>query len=669
MKISNVILGCCFFLVTFLVYHILLVLIPIAGGDYISFSTQNLSYWANYPFSGWDPKIDLGSSAIVFLGYGWFSFVFGNLGKLIGVSLVERLLWWIPFLLIGFFSSFFLARKILGKTPFAFFAPFLYLFNTYILLIIDGGQIAGIGIAYSIVPLFLLVALQQTNFMNMLLLGFTSSMLFLFDIRIWFIAFFSLGLYVLYTIISTRLFRLKKLSLYLLQMIIIPVIVTIFIHMQWFLPMVIVRQNPLKELGSAYTSLSAVKFFSFATFENAIGLLHPNWPDNIFGKVGFMKPEFLILPILAFLSLFFITKKLKEAKYLVFLLFLGIIGIFLAKGAQDPFGSIYLWLFGHVPGFGLFRDGTKWYLLIALSYSIAIPFTIEQIFSWIELQTTLKKLYLHYIFLVVIVLFLLFLVRQAFFGQLSGTFAPHPISQDYKNLSNYLFSQKQFSRVLWIPADQRFGFFSIDHPKVIATDFFRTTQEKSLQMLQKSSAESLLQEASIKYVIIPYDSEKEIFLKDRTYDEAVHQNAIKAVSSVPYLTKLSGFGRIAVFTLSTAKDHFFLENSTGVVNYTDKSPTEYIVRLENVKKGERLIFSETYNSLWIARRGETKIFPQLFDGKFNEYILPASGSYTITLRFDAQKWITLGVSISVASILFFLSLFFILWKRQLKMVQ
>ena len=33
---------------------------------------------------------------------------------------------------------------------------------------------------------------------------------------------------------------------------------------------------------------------------HALSLLHPNWPENLFGKVYFLQPEFLILPILAF---------------------------------------------------------------------------------------------------------------------------------------------------------------------------------------------------------------------------------------------------------------------------------------------------------------------------------------------------------------------------------
>ncbi|EKD86147.1 MAG: hypothetical protein ACD_37C00447G0001, partial [uncultured bacterium] len=116
---------------------------------------------------------------------------------------------------------------------------------------------------------------------------------------------------------------------------IIPFFITFLLNSYWIIPTLVLRINPLYDLGQIYTSFGAVKFFSFATLENTISLLHPNWPENLFGKVSFMKPEFLIIPILAYSSLLFIKNiETKIKKYIIFFAVLGLVGAFLAKGAN-----------------------------------------------------------------------------------------------------------------------------------------------------------------------------------------------------------------------------------------------------------------------------------------------------------------------------------------------
>jgi hypothetical protein len=160
-------------------------------------------------------------------------------------------------------------------------------------------------------------------------------------------------------------------------------VLTALLHSFWILPALLIHQNAFTQLGGVTPTIDSVTYFSFAKFENAISLLHPNWPENIFGKTYFMKPEFLILPLLAFMSIFFVKKE-KQNKLILYFILLGIFGAFLAKGSQDPFGNIYLWMFQHLPGFFLFRDSTKWYTLVAISYAILIPFSIRSVYKFLK---------------------------------------------------------------------------------------------------------------------------------------------------------------------------------------------------------------------------------------------------------------------------------------------
>ena len=151
----------------------------------------------------------------------------------------------------------------------------------------------------------------------------------------------------------------------------------------WVIPMAVMKNNPLESLGSAYTSIDALKFYSFADFSHALSLLHPNWPENLFGKTYFLQSEFVIIPLIAFASLLFIGQRADSKKQIVFFSILALIGAFLAKGAQEPFGSVYQWMFTHVPGFVMFRDPTKWYVLVALGYSVLVPITLEGVVDWV----------------------------------------------------------------------------------------------------------------------------------------------------------------------------------------------------------------------------------------------------------------------------------------------
>ena len=388
-------------------------------------------------------------------------------------------------------------------------------------MVIGGGQIPGVGMAYSILPFVIYAFLNVFEnlegkssikvFNYSLIASLFLSLQLLFDIRIAYVTLVAIFAYWIIKIVESKNFKYFLESFVFVFL--IPGLLFLLIHAFWIIPTIVSHQNPVEQLGSAYSSLDAVKFFSFAKLEDSISLLHPNWPENIFGKTGFLKPEFLILPLLAYSSLLFISK-IKEQKaktYILYFAILGLLGAFLAKGVNEPFGNIYLWMFDHLPGFIIFRDPTKWYALVALSYSILIPFSIWKIYEWIKSK---NKLYFQNLFLLFIVFCLLYLIRPALFGQLTGTFKSTQMPQDYVRLEKFLSPQNNFSRTLWIPTTQRFGYYSNSHPAIPAQNFYKTIDySQILKNLRMSEAQELFQEAGVKFVIVPYDSQGEIFIK------------------------------------------------------------------------------------------------------------------------------------------------------------
>jgi hypothetical protein len=414
----------------------------------------------------------------------------------------------------------------------------------------------------------------------------------------------------------------------------------------WVLPVLTLGSNPLDQLGEAYNTVDALKFFSFAKFENSLSLLHPNWPENIFGKTFFMRPEFLLIPLIAFSSLFFVKNK-KTSRTILFFTALSLLGAFLGKGSNEPFGFIYVWLFENLPGFVMFRDSTKWYLLTALSYCILIPFAVYNL-SMIFKQK-LKITWLKNFLLPLVFIYMLILIMPALKGEVKGLLRTTRLPEDYKKLEIFLSSQKDFFRILWVPEVQRFAYYSSYHPPISSKSLFKTQDNKKIISEIKKET-TMLSQSGVKYIIVPYDSHGEIFIKDRKYDKNQYINVVDELEKLKHLRRINRFGDIAVFELPQYKDRFWSPNSGVDIEYEYINPSNYKVSVRNAGK-DLLIFSEAYNKNWVIK-GEQ--FADRYSkpyGKFNSFELPRSGDYSLTIEYKSQRWVDLGLIVSGISLI------------------
>jgi len=440
-----------------------------------------MSLWLDYPFR-------LVLKLLSTIGLSWF--------------FIEKILWLSVFL-IAVYSSYHLAKYILQSRFFSWIASFIYVANTYFLLLFSGGQL-GVAFAYAFSPFVLFCFMESADTINpkikkVLTNGLCLALLIAFDLRLTCLL---LGVIVLYQIF-TKTFHFLKIGISLL--------VAALIHSFWILPTIVTRTGP-SVMGEDFTNPGMLKFLSVADFSHTISFLHPNWPENLFGKVYFLQAEFLIIPLVAFLSLLFIHRA-KNKKQIVFFALLALIGAFLAKGTQPPFGGIFLWCFQHIPGFIMFRDPTKFYLLIAIGYSILIPFTLSKIHK--------------YFVYVLFGIFWLITLRAVFTGEVRGNFRPIRLPDEYIQLKDKLITDGVPSRTLWIPQKENFAYYSDVHPIVTSTD-----------------AETI--DSSIKYIIVPADVNRRIFLNDYTYDSVMRNNIIEELSNKGFLRD-ERFYNLAVF--------------------------------------------------------------------------------------------------------------------------
>jgi hypothetical protein len=582
---------------------------------------------------------------------------------------IEKITWFWFFLFFVFFSPLYLFKTLHFSSLSKLFGLFIFIFNTYVLMVIGGGQM-GVAIGYSLMPLILALyikSITKKDTKNKIFLGLTCALSLAYDPRITYLSF---ALILFYTIFNHSNIRPKT----VIKTLFIILIITVGIHFYWIFPMLTIHSNFLLD---DYGTSRWLKFLSSGDFSHTLSLLQPNWPENIFGKTYFMRPEFIILPILAFSSLLFIDKpqvkkfnlsifsNFHEYKLVLFFVLLALTGSFLAKGVNPPFGWAYQWLFEHIPGMNMFRDPTKFYSFTALSYSILIPFFILKMASFLDsklISMKYQKLrssfnilpanltnYLKQTFLLLIICLLIFLIKPAVVGELNGTFKIRTIPDEYIKLKDFIRAQPQFFRTFWLPDRQRFGFYDNNHPLISAQSFFKMNDiEKIINALKQQDAKEKLSLSSVKYVIIPFDAEGEIFLTERKYDHGKRTLLEKEIEKIEWLRKKELFPNIAVFELVNHKDHFWLEpEDKGSVSARMVNPTKYSLNIETTNSNTNLIFSEAFDPLWILKVDSKKISSKKEYGLFNSFVLPEIGKINAVVEYLPQRYFNYGLIISI----------------------
>ncbi len=190
-------------------------------------------------------------------------------------------------------------------------------------------------------------------------------------------------------------------------------------------------------------------------------------------------------------------------------------------------------MFTHVPGFVMFRDPTKFYVCIAIGYSVLIPFVLQRIN---------KK-----ILPVLFVIFWIFTIRAVFLGGVRGNFRPLQLPQEYVQLKNLLTADPVPSRTLWIPQQEKFAFESDVHPLLYADQLFPAASMSAIMKLAGTQDfMSILEGAGVRYVVVPQDVERRLFLTDYRFDAGERRALIESLQHTR-LVQDSAFHSIAVF--------------------------------------------------------------------------------------------------------------------------
>lgn len=569
--------------------------------------------WVDYPFR-------LITFLLSKLGFSWF--------------FIDKFWWGLVFSL-AIYGSYQLGKRVGLSKRFSLISNIIYSTNTYILLLFDGGQI-GVALAYAFVPLVLsqildYLSVKKNKRSEVFKTGLLLSILVFLDLRIF---------YVFCTLLISviGILYVKKKIVIPKNFLLIPVIL-LGINLFWILPTVQYKDSLHSFVSETTSSGSELSFFSVADFSHALSLLHPNYPENLFGKVYFLKPEFLILPILAFII--FLWNDYPELS--IAFGFVALIGVFLSKGVQEPFGGIYQLLYKIVPGFFLFRDPTKWYVLSAVAYSILIPLSLRKIST---ISFFKKK---QSVLLVIFVLFWIFTLRAVFNGQVSGNIKPLHVTNDYDLLKNTLLADPNSGRTLWLPSIEKFGFASDIHPALSAQTLFNESSISGiLTILKKPETPEKIISADVTYVVVPQDIKKRIFLDDYNYTETLRSTLINQINTIQSFKKLTQFKDLAVYKISSGSSFFTINNQP--VMASPQAYDQWKLSLPATKKGDSLLVSFSYDPNWRLVVANTSVKPSINSKKMMEFTLPQGENENAALVYLPTSAAKKGATFSLITL-------------------
>jgi hypothetical protein len=438
----------------------------LTAGDWGYSSPDSLRDLLRAP-SAWDAAAAFGKPNETLTGVP-YQLAMGGLAALgAPYALVERLVFFLPFTVLPLLGMFWLAghftRSNVGRAT----AAAVYGLNTYILVV--GTNQLTVAMAYAIAPLAVgafLDALDQNRpsaVGKAILAGVALAGATAYEPRIGYLIAVALVVLTVAFLVASRAPRRALASLG------VAFGTTVALQLYWVLPVATGLLDPaVNEL------LPSDPFISFANGVHALALNHPFWTGDLPAVFVVQDPALplLGLPILAAAA--FLLADVRRDWRLVALGGLAIVGVFLVKGENAPFGGVYGWGFDNLPGFRLFRDMSKFNLYVALGYAVLIGIVVAEAAAKATAERPGRSRVLSVATLfgvqVLVLAALGFSAWPALAQRLGGTLESRSVPYGHLEFERMLSDDDRFGRVLWLPAPTRFATSTERHPVVPAAE-------------------------------------------------------------------------------------------------------------------------------------------------------------------------------------------------------
>ena len=606
------------------IYIVLLLVISFISHWYIFFDLKILNWgdWVYYfnsqfstifSFNIYYSSFNLGT--ISAFSNNWVFYLIGYFLGLFGLTwdVFTRIIFLIPIVFFTPLFSFLLFRKIFKNDLIAFFSACIYSFNTFFLKL----QLDWITHAFIwwVLPALFLSILNYLETKKNKYLIYNVLLVFLgfvYELRIMILVLVFLSLFqIIYLIFNNKPLKIRiKNNFYIL----ISFFLGVLGHAFWLIPL-----KFSNILGEVVNNTSASPFISFYDLLGVLTLHTYNWSQNLVLENFIKQPiEFrhFLIPLVALVGIINSRKLFKEKKdalYFIFFAIALIFFVFLGKQAFGPFKNFYNWAFYNIPLFNLYRESSKFFILIALSLAFFFGPGLFYVYKTIKKHSVKIAL-----FAVMIILFFssVFNLQHFIDQKIGGMTKGKMINDDYIKLEKILSADLDFYRILWMPVKARFGFYSDEHPFLNAIDLTKIFKDQVgfiifngswpvysqlLFPLQQNYSDQLLDDMAVKYVILPVVEKRfsqisatEIKTVNEIYEHyGEREYFINGLDKLSYLKKIDiGTDELVVYENDNYKPHFYvpqnivysngrLENLADIVNIGNYNVELGIYLIEN----------------------------------------------------------------------------------------
>ncbi|RZK77467.1 MAG: hypothetical protein EOO85_08765 [Pedobacter sp.] len=522
--------------------------------------------------------IDSGQAPTYFM-YGIFSKFFG-----LDFAYSERLVHMWPSVILAPIGAYVLVKYILKSKVGGVIGAIVYSSNTYFIMLQTGHLT--LAAAYAIVPFvmyFYIKSLHSYSIKFSVLTGLSLAVCGAYEPRAAYIVVIMMFLYALYNIaLNFKPFNTKKV-LKTMGLSVQPIAIFAILNLYWIWGISQVDN------GSGESILSRSLFGSeYFSLNAAMTLMHPYWNFN--EPIAFVVNQpplyFWFIPITAVLGLILSRKNIN----VLFFGILAIVGILLTKQSDAPFTGFYEWMFINIPGFSAFREASKFYFIISLSYAVLVAAFVDAVGLLVR-NLNLKSSHLRYLALVAPVVIIAIFIPNLITvmnHQIGTTFVERSVPQDYKLFNDIINKDDSYYRIFWMPKDSRWSLNTANHPRLDSTTLTSSSwkqftslgddaakYKQYVEPFMQSFSNELLDKSSIKYVVVPI---KDFNNNDNFFIHYGHDRDayIRELDKLPYLKKMNlGAEELAVYLNEDYTPYISASNKLVSVNSLNQTSLNY----------------------------------------------------------------------------------------------
>jgi hypothetical protein len=642
-------------------------------------------------------------------------YTFGYILQQIGLhSWHIQLIVLLVLMLVSLFSMNSFVKEVLetNNEELGFSASMFYLFNVYTLSQVWSRFILPLVFLWAYIPLFLLLFLRylKTDERKYLYLFALSSIPFSVAyviispaLTLWLCA----GL-----LVFLFLFTSKK-RIQLLSKSFIAFILWIVVNIWWIFPLVTLNDGATSSGINADQNLLALSDVS-SYFPNTellrlrqLYMLGPNSPNYNFynsaivGNVSWIIFAVVLFGIYYSLRQYIHTKNASNQNGLLFFFLLFILGWFISKGSNPPFGQeFYKFIFENISIFQIFRNPyEKFGIVFLFGYAVFFAFGIE----WFKSKFLLLK---HIVFTLFLLLSCVYLVKPMWASSLFKNTTYLEVPSYYELANKYINQNTNIdSRILHLPylhgsgikydwnyAGEEPSEFLFDHASVSRTlsnsliDEFYTRLHDPKFFKDNTNFPNILSVINVESIVLHKDLNTDVTDKNlvltNLYDENVddtrkiiiswkdvgqdkdlgqlelyslhHDQSRSRVYLSDNLIQTSNIGN-AFETFSDSsftpfRDSLFVtsQNSLGYPSNSLEIPehetqrisaSQYEIKITDSTEPYILILSNNYSNAWTAKVESNSLTSHfIVNGFANGWLVDKKGDYTIEIKFKVWPW-------------------------------